>query len=133
VIPDSRPLAAAAVRLRKPPGRPRKAPQEAPGGAGLPDGVPPAVVAISPGGAGVPQANAPATGPVSMRVREAPVPVVCPPRLLDLAGAAAYLGLSGRTIRELIASGALPRVRIPCRPGARSVRSCWTARTSTAS
>jgi excisionase family DNA binding protein len=52
-----------------------------------------------------------------MRAAEVAVPVVCPPRLLDLAGAAAYLGLSGRTIRELIASGALRRVRIPLPTG----------------
>lgn len=36
-----------------------------------------------------------------------------PPRLLDLRGAAAYLGVSSWTIRDLEAAGTLRRVRIP--------------------
>lgn len=35
------------------------------------------------------------------------------PRLLDLPTAAAYLGLSPWTVRDLEAAGSLPRVRIP--------------------
>jgi len=35
------------------------------------------------------------------------------PRLLDLEGAAAYLGLSPWTIRQLEWKGVLPRVRLP--------------------
>ncbi len=35
------------------------------------------------------------------------------PRLLDLAGAAAYMAVSPWTIRQWEAEGALPRVRIP--------------------
>jgi hypothetical protein len=36
-----------------------------------------------------------------------------PPRLLDLKGAAAYLGVSPWTIRDLEASGTLRRVNVP--------------------
>ena len=39
--------------------------------------------------------------------------VPIPPRLLDLAGAASYLGVSPWTIRDLEAGGILPRVRVP--------------------
>jgi hypothetical protein len=39
------------------------------------------------------------------------VPV--PPRLLDLDGTAAYLGVSPWTVRDLEAAGVLPRVRVP--------------------
>lgn len=35
------------------------------------------------------------------------------PRLLDLAGAAAYLGISTWTIREWAAAGVLHRVKLP--------------------
>ena len=41
---------------------------------------------------------------------QASVPVV--PRLLDLHGAATYLGLSAWTIRDLEHAGILPRVRV---------------------
>jgi hypothetical protein len=43
------------------------------------------------------------------------------PRLLDLAGAAAYLGVSQWTVRDLEAAGAITRVRLP-RGGDREVR-----------
>lgn len=36
-----------------------------------------------------------------------------PPRLLDLEATAAYLGMSGWTIRDLEAAGILRRVRVP--------------------
>jgi hypothetical protein len=37
-----------------------------------------------------------------------------PPRLVDVAGAAAYLGgVSEWTVRDLVAAGRLPRVRLP--------------------
>jgi excisionase family DNA binding protein len=42
-----------------------------------------------------------------------PNPVSCPPRLLDLDAAAAYLSVSAWTIRDLIANGTLTRVRVP--------------------
>lgn len=35
------------------------------------------------------------------------------PRLLDVRGAAAYLGVSTWTLRELVSRGVLPRVRVP--------------------
>ena len=35
------------------------------------------------------------------------------PRLLDLAGAASYLSVSPWTVRDLEATGILPRVRVP--------------------
>jgi hypothetical protein len=41
------------------------------------------------------------------------VPGVCPPRLLDLDAAGAYLAVSPWTVRDLIAAGILARVRIP--------------------
>jgi hypothetical protein len=43
------------------------------------------------------------------------------PRLLDLSAAAAYLGLSSWTIRDLIDRGALTRVRVPL-PGGRELK-----------
>jgi len=44
--------------------------------------------------------------------------LLLPPRLLDLHGAAAYLGgLSSWTIRDLEGAGVLKRVRIPTRNG----------------
>ena len=39
--------------------------------------------------------------------------IACPPRLLDVDAAAAYLGVSSWTVRDLDASGVLPRVRVP--------------------
>lgn len=36
-----------------------------------------------------------------------------PPRLLDLEATAAYLGVSGWTVRDLEAAGTLRRVRVP--------------------
>ena len=39
-----------------------------------------------------------------------------PPRLLDLQGASAYLGVSAWTIRDLEHAGHLPRVRVPMPP-----------------
>src|SRR5262245_14920698 len=69
------PLAAAAGRLRRPPGRPR------------------------------------ATAPPRPAAEKAVAAVR--PRLLGIAGAAAYLGIEPRAIRELIAAGALRPVRLP--------------------
>ncbi len=37
----------------------------------------------------------------------------CLPRLLDVDGAAAYLGVSAWTVRDLDAAGVLARVRVP--------------------
>jgi len=93
-IENSRlPLAAASMRLRRKPGRPRKEIS----GSVAPDKVSDGVHGRTP-------------------VRRT---VVCeavghiPPRLLDLKGAAAYLGVSPWTIRDLEASGTLRRVNVP--------------------
>lgn len=51
-----------------------------------------------------------------MRGSGVTVPEVCP-RLLDLGATAAYLGVSGWTVRDLEAAGELRRVRIPVGPG----------------
>jgi hypothetical protein len=40
-----------------------------------------------------------------------------PPRLLDLKAAAAYLGVSPWTVRDLEANGTLQRISIPLGPG----------------
>jgi Helix-turn-helix domain len=48
-----------------------------------------------------------------------PFPLI--PRLLDLEAAAAYLGVSPWTVRDLEAAGVLPRVRVPL-PGGRDLR-----------
>lgn len=40
-------------------------------------------------------------------------PVVLPPRLLDVAGAARYLSISPSRLRTLVWSGMLRRVRVP--------------------
>ena len=93
-IENSRlPLAAASMRLRRTPGRPRKEIS----GSVAPDKVSDGVHGRTP-------------------VRRT---VVCeavghiPPRLLDLKGAAAYLGVSPWTIRDLETSGTLRRVNVP--------------------
>jgi hypothetical protein len=43
---------------------------------------------------------------------QASAPIIAP-RLLDLSAAATYLGVSGWTVRDLVAAGTLTRVRIP--------------------
>ncbi len=88
--PSSLPLAAASLRLRRRPGRPRKAPPgheavRAQAGASLNSG--------PDGGALAQQASV--------------------PRLLDLRATAVYLGVSGWTVRDLDAAGVLRRVRVP--------------------
>lgn len=88
-----KPLAAAAERLRRKPGRPRKAqdghvPGTSSAGSRISGG--------SPGGALAVTAGAP-----------------LPPRLLDLRATAAYLGVSCWTVRDLEAAGTLRRVRVP--------------------
>jgi hypothetical protein len=49
------------------------------------------------------------------------IPLPLSPRLLDLEAAAAYLGVSPWTIRDMEAAGVLPRVRVPL-PGGRDLR-----------
>jgi hypothetical protein len=96
----ARPLANAAARLRRPPGRPRKV-------AG-------AQASQTPG------LSIPADRSQSYK---ASVPALCPisPRLLDLATAAAYLGVSPWTVRDLEAARIVPRVRMPL-PGGGELR-----------
>ena len=92
--PSLLPLAAAAERLRGKPGRPRKA---------------------SPAPA---CGHTPGTLASRDRVNDGPASSALAsqataPRLLDVAGAAAYLSVSSWTIRDLLAAGRLPRVRLP--------------------
>jgi len=87
------PLAAASMRLRQKPGRPRK---EVTGSI---------------------TADKPSNGergrdPGRRTVGYEAVSHI-PPRLLDLKGAAAYLGVSPWTIRDLEANGTLRRVNVP--------------------
>src|SRR5262245_40785146 len=97
------PLAAAAERLRRPPGRPRKA--------------------ASSERAQASQAGALAETRDHATSNPHAVPGLCPltPRLLDVDAAAAYLGVSQWTIRDLDAAGHLRRVRLPL-PGGKELR-----------
>lgn len=89
------PLAAASLRLRQRPGRPRKHSVQLAG---------PAAAAARPlRPAHKPEIAAPA--------RLASIA----PRLLNVRQAAQYLGLSTWTVRELEAAGTLHRVRLPVR------------------
>lgn len=83
---SDRPLAAASVRLRGRPGRPRAADD---------------------------QSSAPGPRPVVTRTSIAAVAETWLPRLLDVEGAAAYLSVSTWTIRDLESAGELRRVRLP--------------------
>ncbi len=82
------PLAAAAERLRGKPGRPPLSPEEK-------------------------KARRAAT----RQAREAAKLAAVPVRLFDVAGAARYASLSPWTIRDLIDTGKLPRVRLPLPSG----------------
>jgi excisionase family DNA binding protein len=79
------PLAAASARLRKRPGRPRKI--------------------LTP--------EAQAAHDAVQRDRQQERLAASPRRLLDVAQAALYLGVSTWTVRDLIAAGRLPIVRLP--------------------
>ena len=93
-IENSRlPLAAASVRLRRKPGRPRRE----------------VIGSVTPDKASDGERGC---GPRRRAVVYEAVSHI-PPRLLDLKGAAAYLGVSPWTIRDLEASGALRRVNVP--------------------
>jgi hypothetical protein len=91
------PLAAASMRLRRKLGRPRK---EVPGSL-APDKASDGERGRDPGRRTV--------------VYEAVSHIL--PRLLDLKGAAAYLGVSPWTIRDLEANGMLRRVNVPSGQG----------------
>jgi len=97
------PLAAAAERIRRPPGRQRKV-------------------------TGVERPQASKAGVLPQACENAdpirkPVPDVCPvtPRLLDNESAAKYLGVSVWAVRDLEAGGQLPRVRLAL-PGGKELR-----------
>lgn len=92
------PLAAASQRLRRRPGRPRKAESGQNGG----------------------RANAD-SGMLSGLERSALAQGASAPRLLDLRATATYLGVSDWTVRDLDAAGVLRRVCIPL-PGGRDLR-----------
>src|SRR5262249_45651408 len=102
------PLAAASARLGRRPGRPRKLPLSS-------------VVAPPPASSnnlGITHARPRINTDDQKRTkaREAPARLVEGWRLLDVDGAAIYLGVSKWTIKDLIASGHLPRVRLPLSP-----------------
>ena len=90
--PQELPLAAASIRLRRRPGRPRK-------------------LAAEPAPA-VPRAERHETKNAVSRAlgQETGTPIA--PRLLDLKTAAAYMSMSPWTLREIPAD-VLPRVRVP--------------------
>ena len=88
--PSSLALAAASQRLRRRPGRPRKA--ESGQGGGMLDA---------------------GSRMTSGLERSALAPQARVPRLLELRATAAYLGVSEWTVRDLDAAGVLHRVRIP--------------------
>lgn len=70
-----------------------------------------------PGRPGRPR-KSPGEGPAP---RDAPASVAVVSRLLDVETAAAYLGVSPWTVRDLEAAGTLARVRVPL-PGGRELR-----------
>ncbi len=88
--PSSLPLAAASLRLRRRPGRPRKAPARH--------------------DAGRPEAGASLNSGPDGRALAQHASV---PRLMDLRATAAYLAVSEWTVRDLDAAGVLHRVRVP--------------------
>ncbi len=88
----SKPLAAAAERLRGKPGRPRK------------DGHVSGIAAQQ-------------KGMDSGHNRGALAVTAIAPRLLDVHTSARYLGISSWTVRDLIANGTLARVRVPLSNG----------------
>lgn len=100
-------LATAARRLRGRPGRPRKAADEEPRGSAVQRAFGDERSALSDADFGsAPRAvpgNVPAAGSAPFLL----------PRLLDLERAAAYLGVSTWTIRDLEAAGELRRIRVP--------------------
>ena len=92
------PLAAASVRLRRPSGRPRQD----------------RGTSIAEGTAAASGQAAPCPTPRTATY-EAVGQIL--PRLLDLRAAAAYLGVSPWTVRDLEATGTLRRVNVPSGPG----------------
>jgi len=113
------PLAAASARLRGKPGRPPGARSSGPMGQGS------AADLTNPrtqsGAARSLAADTARTVPV-LRLPEAdfarpPAVASLVPRLLPLPLAAAYLGIGERRLRDLVADGMIPRVRMPVANG----------------
>jgi hypothetical protein len=90
------PLAEAAERLRGKPGRPRLSDEE--------------------------KARRAAKGAETRRERLSAQLATITPRLLDFEGASRYSSLSVWTLRDLVASGKLPRVVIPSAAGDKDLR-----------
>jgi len=88
------PLAAASIRLRRPPGRPRTRPEPAPRHVSR------HVDLEQRESAAVPLVQR-TSGPVDG------------PRLMDVEAAAGYLGVSPWTVRDLVERGSLSRVALP--------------------
>jgi hypothetical protein len=104
------PLSAAALRLRKPPGRPRTRPVPEPS---------PARPSGHDAGTAMPESRENRRAQRSALVPSAIAPLA--PRLLGLESTATYLGLSSWKVRELEGAGILQRVRVPL-PGDREIR-----------
>jgi hypothetical protein len=96
-MPDELPLAAASARLRRKPGRPKKESSASITGEAHP---------------GTPRSNNSNSGAVAYEAVGS-----LQPRLLDLKAAAAYLGVSSWTVRDLETNGTLRRVNIPSGAG----------------
>lgn len=97
------PLAAASIRLRGKPGRPRTHPPAAGGGTpGAQRGAPTRENTGENGGAPVQESGRPS-------------PSALLPRLLTLPAASAYLSLARTTLLDLEAAGALRRARVVVR------------------
>ena len=93
---SEQPLAAASTRLRTVPGFPRR-----PGRPPRPvEGSP-----VTPASRPAPQVREPAEITLDPRTSG--------PRLVDVATAAGYLGVSTWTVRDLLERGSLPRVSLP--------------------
>jgi excisionase family DNA binding protein len=101
VMPAALPLAAASLRLRRPPGRPRKQPARHD---------PRHVGRASQGNSTQARIVVEARDAGALD-RPASAPAVAP-RLLGLKAAAAYLGVSDWFVRALLAEGVLTRVQL---------------------
>lgn len=100
LAPSLPPLAAASQRLRRKPGRPRKATRPVAYQASALPATPPLT-----------RANARTVAVVWLK--QGPDWIPCSARLLGLKAAAGYVGVSTWVIRSWLATGVLTRVRLP--------------------